>query len=72
VPDDAAPTPLTEDRRRAAFRALVELQDRGMSVAASREEVVKLYALTGWQVRDIEREGLANQWPPLGDEDPAG
>jgi hypothetical protein len=53
------------ERRQVIFKALVEAQDGGLGVAASRAAVAKQFAVTEDQVRDIEREGSANQWPPL-------
>ena len=53
------------ERRQLIFKALVEAQDGGMGVAASRAAVAKQYEVTEDQVRDIEREGSANLWPPL-------
>jgi len=60
--------PLTDnplDNRRIIFRALVEAQDEGLSVSASRAEMARRFSVTEDDVREIEREGLANQWPPL-------
>lgn len=54
-----------EEVRKAAFLALVEAQDGELSVAQSRELVAQRFNLTEEQVRQIEREGLAGQWPPL-------
>jgi hypothetical protein len=56
---------VTLEQRQAVFRAVVEAQDRGDSVAASRAEVARRFSLTEEQVKEIEREGLANGWPPL-------
>lgn len=53
------------DRRQTIFRSLVESQDGGLSVTASRTEIARRFSVTEEQVKDIEREGLANQWPPL-------
>jgi hypothetical protein len=52
-------------RRREAFRALVEAQDRGMSVPDSRREVGDRYDLTDAEVLAVEREGVEKNWPPL-------
>ena len=57
--------PLPEPRRKEIFLALVEAQDRGMSPAASRKAVAECFGVSEGQVRQIEREGLDNQWPPL-------
>lgn len=56
---------LPEDRRQEIFRALVEAQDGEMSVSQSRQQVARLFELTEAEVRQIEREGLDRQWPPL-------
>ena len=53
------------EQRQVIFKALVEAQDGGMGVAASRTAVARQFSVTEDQVRDIEREGSANQWPPL-------
>jgi hypothetical protein len=53
------------DQRQAIFLALVESQDGGMNVATSRTEIARRFSVTENQVKDIEREGLSNQWPPL-------
>ena len=54
-----------EERRREIFRALVDLQDHGQGVAASRQLIAERFGLSDEQVREIEREGLDRQWPPL-------
>ena len=56
---------LSEARRKDIFSALVESQDRKMTVAESRKEVAKRFGLSLSQVRKIEEEGLDNEWPPL-------
>ncbi|VTR96522.1 unnamed protein product [Gemmata massiliana] len=56
---------ITVEQRRAIFKALVEAQDGGAGVAASRTAVARQFAVSEDQVRDVEREGMANQWPPL-------
>jgi hypothetical protein len=53
------------DTRQTIFRALVEAQDSGQTVVDSRAEVARKFAVSEDAVKDIEREGLANQWPPL-------
>jgi hypothetical protein len=58
---------LSEDVRRAIFFALVELQDSGASVQASRSGIALRFDVLQHQVEAIEREGLDNNWPPLGD-----
>ena len=57
---------LPEPRRREVFAALVGAQDGGLSVAASREKVGAEFGLSAGEVQKIEREGLNQEWPPLG------
>jgi hypothetical protein len=57
---------LPVEQRQAIFLALVESQDGGMSVVASRAEIARRFSVTEKQVKEIEQEGLSNQWPPLG------
>jgi hypothetical protein len=57
--------PLSAERKREIFKSLVEHQDGGMSVEASRAETAKAYAVTPDQILVIEQEGLDHQWPPL-------
>ena len=57
--------PLPEPRRKEIFLALVEAQDQGMSPAKSRKAVAERFGVSEGQVRQIEREGLDNDWPPL-------
>jgi hypothetical protein len=54
-----------QERRKEIFRALVEAQDGAMTVTQSREAVARRFGLTELEVRQIEREGLDRQWPPL-------
>jgi hypothetical protein len=56
---------LPEGWRREIFRALVEAQDQGVSVAESRKSVGRRFGITERHVRDIEEEGLNATWPPL-------
>lgn len=65
VAQDQPVETLTVDRRRAIFRALVEAQDEGMSVEASRADAARKFAVSESDVKAIEREGLENEWPPL-------
>jgi hypothetical protein len=55
----------TEDQRRVIFAALVALQDKGTDVWRSRLQVARRFGLTTEVMRDIEREGIARDWPPL-------
>ena len=54
-----------EDTRKAAFAALVALQDDGIPVGHSRVLIAERFGLGVEVVRDVEREGLNNGWPPL-------
>jgi hypothetical protein len=56
---------LTEDRRKEIFFALVDAQDHEIDVANSRRLIVQRFGVSESQVRQIEREGMENQWPPL-------
>jgi len=56
---------MPEDRRKEVFTALVEAQDQAMSVAQSRKLIAEKFDLTEADVRQIEREGMDQQWPPL-------
>ena len=56
---------LPEPRRQEVFLALVEAQDQGTAVAQSRKLIAERFGLSENQIREIEREGLDRQWPPL-------
>lgn len=62
---DQATDQLSEDRRKEIFQALVDAQDHEMDVAQSRKFVVQHFGISDGQVRQIEREGMDRQWPPL-------
>ena len=57
--------PLPEDRRKEIFLALVDAQDHEIDVGQSRKLVIQRFGVSDSQVRQIEREGLDRQWPPL-------
>jgi hypothetical protein len=57
--------PISEERRREIFLALVEAQDKSMGVAESRKFVAEQFSVTELQVKQIEREGMNSGWPPL-------
>ncbi len=63
-------TTLPEARRKAIFLALVDARDHETPVPQYRKAVAARFGVTEEQVRQIEREGLDNDWPPL--EGPAG
>jgi DNA-directed RNA polymerase sigma subunit (sigma70/sigma32) len=56
---------LPESRRKEIFLALVEAQDHEMDVAQSRKFIAERFGISENSVRQIEREGLDGQWPPL-------
>ena len=56
---------LSEERRKEIFLALVNAQDHEHGVAQSRTMIAEQFGVSESQVRQIEREGLDNQWPPL-------
>src|ERR1039457_3816900 len=56
---------LSEERRKEIFMALVNAQDHDMNVAQSRSFVVQRFNVSENRVRQIEREGMDNKWPPL-------
>src|SRR5262245_22560785 len=56
---------LPEEGRKEIFQALVEAQDQEVGVAQSRRLVAERFGISEEQVRQIEREGLDHQWPPL-------
>jgi len=56
---------ISEDRRKEIFLALVDAQDHELDVPQSRRLVAERFGVSETQVRDIEREGLDQQWPPL-------
>jgi hypothetical protein len=66
MPSQDTNEPLSLEERMEVFQALVEAQDENMSVAASRVATAVRFGLSEQQVRNIEREGLDGEWPPLG------
>ncbi len=56
----------TVDQRKEIFFALVDAQDHDVEVSASRKMIVERFGVSETLVRQIEREGMENQWPPLG------
>ena len=54
-----------ESRQREIFQLLVTLQDQGLAVRQSREQVAKEASITVEEVQAIERIGLEQNWPPL-------
>ena len=56
---------ITEDRRKEIFLALVDAQDHELGVSQSRKLIATRFNVSEGQIRQIEREGLDRQWPPL-------
>lgn len=54
-----------DSRQRAIFQLLVALQDQGLDVRQSREHVSLQALIAVEEVREIEKLGLAQHWPPL-------
>jgi hypothetical protein len=59
------PDAVPEDQMRAIFAMLVESQDRGMTVAASRAAVARRFNVSVEEVVRAEHIGIREQWPPL-------
>jgi hypothetical protein len=59
------PAEIPVEQRQSIFMKLVELQDEGLTVSASVTEAARLFNIPESRVKEIEREGLDNQWPPL-------
>ena len=57
--------PLREEKRKEVFRMLVELQDAGDSTENSRIRIAAQFSINVRDVQNVEREGIAKQWPPL-------
>jgi hypothetical protein len=61
----AGRTPLSKEQRMEVFLALVEAQDRRVTVLQSREDVAARFGITKARLARIEQEGLDAGWPPL-------
>lgn len=70
MPERKTEKALPETQRKEIFLALVEAQDHEMSVSQSRALVADRFGVSESQVREIEREGLDRQWPPLSEDVP--
>lgn len=57
--------PISVARRKEIFFALVDAQDRAKTVSDSRKLMAKRFGVTDAEIKQIEREGLDNEWPPL-------
>jgi hypothetical protein len=58
-------SPIPEEKRKQIFLALVQLQDSGFASELSRAEAAVQFGIEVAQVKEIEREGIENLWPPL-------
>jgi hypothetical protein len=56
---------LTKQQKRDIFREQVSVQDLGNPVRRSRELVSEKFEISESQLKEIEDEGLEEQWPPL-------
>jgi hypothetical protein len=65
MPEHQGESSLPEPRRKELFLALVDAQDHDVPVAQSRRLIAERFGVSEQQVREIEREGLDNGWPPL-------
>jgi hypothetical protein len=64
VPADPKRT-LSDAERMLIFFEVVQAQDDGHSVIASRDLVAKKYGLPSARVASVEEEGIAKNWAPL-------
>jgi hypothetical protein len=57
---------LTVQQRREIFLNLVRTQDEGtMTVGESLQHIMREYAISESQLKQIEEEGIDKEWPPL-------
>jgi len=56
---------LTQQQKQEIFHALVTTQDVVSNVPRSRQLVSERFDITDKQLREIEDEGIENEWPPL-------
>ncbi len=52
-------------RPRRRFQTLVESQDLKLQVSESRKLVIGQFGITERELRQIEEEGMEQEWPPL-------
>ena len=65
MPQQSAGEHIPEERRKEIFLELVDAQDHDMTVSQSRKAVAERFGVSESQIRQIEREGLDGNWPPL-------
>jgi hypothetical protein len=63
--EDEMTEEIAELRQKEIFQILVGLQDQGLDVRQSRARVAEQESISIDQIREIEREGLIHNWPPL-------
>ena len=56
---------LNTQQRKEIFHALVASQDELHSVRKSYETVTEQFDISEEQLKEIEDEGVENEWPPL-------
>jgi hypothetical protein len=56
---------LTQEQKQEIFHVLVTTQDVITNVPKSRQMVTERFEITEKQLREIEDEGIDNEWPPL-------
>jgi hypothetical protein len=60
------PEELSEDRRREIYQALADEQDLyEFTAEQARQRVTSRYGISDARLREIEREGRENLWPPF-------
>lgn len=64
--DESILAPISVEQQKLIFRTLIEAQDGGASVTKSRADVLRRFAVSEAQLKEIEAEGMDNEWPPLG------
>lgn len=64
-PLESSINPTALDDRKEVFRVLVQIQDLGETVEASRARVEAQFRIGHEALLDIEREGISMNWPPL-------
>jgi hypothetical protein len=56
---------LTQQQKQEIFHVLVTTQDVVNNVPKSRQLVTERFEISEKQLREIEDEGIENEWPPL-------
>jgi hypothetical protein len=65
VEDAVSEKRLNLQQRKDIFQALVNSQDELRNVRKSYEQVTGQFDISEEQLREIEDEGVENEWPPL-------